>query len=131
MVYRTLGRTGLRVSLASLGTGGPSRVGQSTHGDESESRRVIHRALDLGINLFDSAAAYGNSEEVLGRALRGVPRERYFLATKFSPMRGDEIVPPEAAVQPGQVRDINSYSLSALVQQAGGIPRRYGIFPDR
>lgn len=44
---------------------------------------------------------------------------------------GDEVVPPEATVQPGQVRDINSYSLSALVVQAGGIPKRYGIFPDR
>ncbi len=44
---------------------------------------------------------------------------------------GDEIVPPEAAVQPGQVRDINSYSLSALVEQAGGIAERYGIFPDQ
>lgn len=44
---------------------------------------------------------------------------------------GDEVVPPEAAVQPGQVRDINSYSLSALVEQAGGIAKRYGIFPDQ
>jgi molybdopterin molybdotransferase len=44
---------------------------------------------------------------------------------------GDEVVPPETEVQAGQVRDINSYSLSALVQQAGGIPRRYGIFPDK
>jgi molybdopterin molybdotransferase len=44
---------------------------------------------------------------------------------------GDEVVPPEATVQPGQVRDINSYSLSALVELAGGIAERYGIFPDR
>ncbi|HWR66144.1 MAG TPA: gephyrin-like molybdotransferase Glp [Bellilinea sp.] len=44
---------------------------------------------------------------------------------------GDEVVPPQDAVQPGQVRDINSYSLSALVIMAGGIPRRYGIVADR
>ncbi len=44
---------------------------------------------------------------------------------------GDEVVPPESVVQPGQVRDINSYSLSALVEQAGGIARRYGIFLDQ
>ena len=44
---------------------------------------------------------------------------------------GDEVVPPEADLLPGQVRDINSFSLSALIEQAGGIPRRYGIFPDQ
>lgn len=44
---------------------------------------------------------------------------------------GDEVVPPQETVQPGQVRDINSYSLSALVTLAGGAPLRYGIVPDR
>ncbi len=44
---------------------------------------------------------------------------------------GDEVVPPDHSVQPGQVRDINSYALSALIEQAGGIARRYGILPDR
>ncbi|UCD97405.1 MAG: molybdopterin molybdotransferase MoeA [Chloroflexota bacterium] len=43
---------------------------------------------------------------------------------------GDEIIPPESVPNPGQVRDINSYSLSALVEQAGGVPQRYGIIPD-
>ncbi len=44
---------------------------------------------------------------------------------------GDEVVPPQDNLQPGQVRDINSYSLSALVTQAGGEPVRYGIVADR
>lgn len=44
---------------------------------------------------------------------------------------GDEVVPPSSIPGPGQVRDINSYSLSALVIEAGGIPVRYGILPDR
>jgi molybdopterin molybdotransferase len=44
---------------------------------------------------------------------------------------GDEVIPPEAETGPGQVRDVNSYSLSALVQNAGGLPQRYGIVPDR
>jgi molybdopterin molybdotransferase len=44
---------------------------------------------------------------------------------------GDEIVPPESELQPGQVRDVNAYTLSALVQSAGGIPVRYGIVSDR
>lgn len=44
---------------------------------------------------------------------------------------GDEVVSPEMEIKPGQVRDVNSYSLSALVEEAGGRARRYGILPDR
>jgi molybdopterin molybdotransferase len=44
---------------------------------------------------------------------------------------GDEVVSPELEIKPGQVRDVNSYSLSALVEEAGGRARRYGIIPDR
>jgi molybdopterin molybdotransferase len=44
---------------------------------------------------------------------------------------GDEVIPPEAEMQPGQVRDVNAYTLSVLVQDAGGEAVRYGIIPDR
>lgn len=44
---------------------------------------------------------------------------------------GDEVVPPEVELAPGQVRDVNAYSLSALVEEAGGEPLRFGIFPDQ
>jgi len=44
---------------------------------------------------------------------------------------GDEVVSPESALNPGQVRDVNSYSLAVLIQSAGGQARRYGILPDR
>lgn len=44
---------------------------------------------------------------------------------------GDELVTPDSPVQPGQVRDINSYGLSALVEKIGGLPVRYGIAPDQ
>lgn len=44
---------------------------------------------------------------------------------------GDEVIPPEQTPSPGQVRDINSYALAALVQRAGGLPQRLGIVPDR
>ena len=90
MIYHTLGRSGLEVSAISLGTGGPSRIGQRTHADESRSHQVIQRALDLGINLLDTAPAYGDSEAILGRALKGVDRERYYLATKFTPDPGEQ-----------------------------------------
>lgn len=85
MKYRTLGRTQLKVSQASLGTGGPSRLGQRTHANEAQSHRVVRRALELGINLFDSAANYSDSESILGRALAGVSRDSFLLATKFAP----------------------------------------------
>ena len=100
MKYRTLGRTGLEVSVVSLGTGGPSRIGQRTHADEEQSHRVIHRALDLGINLIDTAANYSDSEAILGRALKDIPRDRYYIATKFDPdpENKDEIITPEQLV---------------------------------
>jgi aryl-alcohol dehydrogenase-like predicted oxidoreductase len=95
-LYRILGRTGLRVSIAALGTGGPSRLGQRTHHDEAEAQRVVHRALALGINLIDTAADYGDSEAMLGRALRGVPRDYFLLASKCAPARTDgSLLTPE------------------------------------
>jgi molybdopterin molybdotransferase len=44
---------------------------------------------------------------------------------------GDEIVPPDKPLKPGQVRDINSFNLVGLIKNAGGVPERYGIFPDK
>ena len=98
MLYRTLGRTGLRVSLLSLGTGGPSNFGQRTGVPEADIHRLVRRALDVGVNLFDTAAGYRDSEAILGRALKGVPRDRYYLATKFTPEQDGKIVAPDDVV---------------------------------
>ena len=98
MLYRTLGRTGLRVSLLGIGTGGPSNFGQSTGVPEADIHRLVKRALDVGVNIFDTAAGYRDSEAILGRALKGVPRDRYYLATKFNPEREEEVVKPEDVV---------------------------------
>ena len=81
MEYTTLGRTGLKVSVAGLGCGGFSQLGLGTGKDEAHAIGIIRAALDLGVNLFDTAAAYG-TEFVLGRALRGVPREKIVICTK-------------------------------------------------
>ncbi|MBI3947581.1 MAG: aldo/keto reductase [Armatimonadetes bacterium] len=122
MQYRHLGRTGLKVSLASFGTGGPSRAGQATHGDESQTRRVIRRALDLGVNLFDSAAGYGNSEEVLGRALKGVPRDRYLLTTKFTPQHQGQVITADAVVESCE-RSLRRLRVDVIdVYQLHGVP---------
>jgi len=82
MQYNLLGNTGLNVSRLSFGA---SSLGAVFHAvDESEAITAVHSALDCGINYFDVAPAYGGtlSEKVLGKALRGVPRNRYFLSTK-------------------------------------------------
>lgn len=81
MEYTTLGRTGLKVSVAGLGCGGFSQLGLGTGKSEAEAIGIIRAALDLGVNLFDTAAAYG-TEPVLGKALTGVPRDRVVICTK-------------------------------------------------
>ena len=82
MEYRPLGRTGLKVSKLSLGGSPLGRV--TTAEEEAEAIRTVHAALDLGINLIDTSPYYSatKAETVLGRALRGVRRDRYLLATK-------------------------------------------------
>src|SRR5436190_19859909 len=94
MEYVNLGRTGLKVSMLCLGcmTYGSSKWREWVL-DEEESRPYIQRALEAGINFFDTANMYsdGVSEEVVGRALRDFARrEEVVLATKlFNPMRKD------------------------------------------
>ena len=98
MRYRTLGRTGLRVSVLGIGTGGPSQFGQNSGVPEADVSRMARRALALGVNFFDTAAGYGESEAILGRALTGVPREDYVLATKVQVARDDWTATPEDVV---------------------------------
>jgi len=97
MEYRTLGGTGIRVSVAGLGCGGFSRLGLGTGKSEADAIELVHEALDLGINLFDTAAVYG-TEAVLGRALAGVPRDRIVIATKAWIPRGAGASAAEVAV---------------------------------
>lgn len=82
MQYNLLGLTGLQVSRLSFGASSLSAVFHPV--DETEAIRAVHTALDAGINYFDVAPAYGGtiSEIVLGKALKGVARNRYFLSTK-------------------------------------------------
>jgi aryl-alcohol dehydrogenase-like predicted oxidoreductase len=81
MEYVTLGRTGLRISVAGLGCGGFSRLGLGTGKSEAEAAALVRQALDLGINLLDTAAVYG-TEAVVGQAIKSVSRDRVVIATK-------------------------------------------------
>lgn len=132
MRYRKLGRTGLDVSLIGLGTGGPSQLGQSTGRTPSESARVVHAALDLGINILDTSPAYRESEKLLGQALQGVPRQRYILATKFNPRRSGPDSGPDAFAR--QLEDSLRYLRTdhiEVLQYHGIAPTEYRSFIDR
>jgi aryl-alcohol dehydrogenase-like predicted oxidoreductase len=87
MKYRQLGQNGPRVSAIGLGCSGMS----SDYGvpDDAESTATIHRAVELGVTLFDTSDAYGagKNEQLLGQALRG-RRDKVLIASKFGNMRG-------------------------------------------
>jgi aryl-alcohol dehydrogenase-like predicted oxidoreductase len=89
MEQRALGKQGLKVSALGLGCMGMSDFYGS--GDEKESISVIHRALELGVNFFDTADMYGpfTNEKLLGKALAG-KRGQAVLATKFGNVRGED-----------------------------------------
>lgn len=85
MEYRSLGRSGLKVSPLCLGTmmfGGPT--------DEADARRIIAKAADAGVNFIDTADVYveGRSEEIVGRAIAG-ERDRWVLASKAGNPMGE------------------------------------------
>jgi aryl-alcohol dehydrogenase-like predicted oxidoreductase len=89
MDYRTLGRTGVEVSPLCLGA---MMFGEWGNPDHDESIRIIHRALDAGINFIDTADVYsrGESEQIVGKALLGGRRDDVVLATKVHGTMGDD-----------------------------------------
>jgi aryl-alcohol dehydrogenase-like predicted oxidoreductase len=89
MDYRALGRTGVEVSPLCLGA---MMFGDWGNRDHDDGIRIIHRALDAGINFIDTADVYsrGESEEIVGKALAGGRRDDVVLATKVHGRMGDD-----------------------------------------
>jgi aryl-alcohol dehydrogenase-like predicted oxidoreductase len=89
MDYRTLGRTGVEVSPLCLGA---MMFGDWGNTDHDDSVRIIHAALDAGINFIDTADVYsrGESEEIVAKALAGGRRDNVVLATKVHGTMGDD-----------------------------------------
>ena len=87
MEYRTLGRSGLRVSEIGYGAWG---IGRSSWvgAEEDESVRALERAIERGVNLIDTARGYGESERIVGEVLRGHAGEEIYVATKVPPKNG-------------------------------------------
>ena len=100
MEYTTLGRTGLKVSVAGLGCGGPSRLGMRNDPQTaSNAIALVKLAMDLGVNFIDTAQTYG-TEPIVGRAIAGVPRDRLVISTKKT-LPAEDHPDPEAEVVKG------------------------------
>ena len=100
MEYTTLGKTGLKVSIAGLGCGGPSRLGMRGEADaEKHAVRLVKQALDLGVNFLDTAQNY-DTEGIVGKAIAGLPRDRVVISTKKTLPTPDQ-TNPEAEIVKG------------------------------
>ncbi|HSF83693.1 MAG TPA: gephyrin-like molybdotransferase Glp [Anaerolineales bacterium] len=113
---------------------------QSVGQDEVE----ILRAVAPGENVLEPGEDVAEGQEVIPAGTRLRPAEIGGLMalglTRVKVARkprvgiissGDEVIPPQREMEPGQVRDVNAYTLSALVHESGGVPVRYGIIPDQ
>ncbi|HUV99661.1 MAG TPA: aldo/keto reductase [Gallionella sp.] len=113
MQHRELGRSGLKVSALGLGCMGMSEF----YGGQNEAGAIatIRRALELGVNFFDTADMYGvgRNEELVGRAIRG-KRDQVIIATKFGNMRGNEGQFLGVNGRPDYVRECCETSLKRL-----------------
>ena len=126
MRYRRLGSTGLNVSEVSLGTvqlgmdyGFPG-TDHHKNPDEKSAIRLLHRAVDLGINLFDTHRDYGASEEIIGKALAGMT-DRPHIASKVTippdpEYSGPFPPPPDRSMGPKQLRRAILGSIEASLQ---------------
>ena len=115
MEYRTLGKNGPQVCALGLGCMGMSFAYGPT--DDTESLRVLRRYLELGGNFLDTAEIYGpfKNEELLGRFLREIPRDRVVIATKFG-----------FRIGPGGTRSVDS-SPENIARACEGSLKRLGI----
>ncbi len=113
MQRRQLGTSGVTVSAMGLGCMGMSQ--SYGPGDEAESIATIHRALDIGVNFLDTAAAYGGgaNERLVGQAIRG-RRDEVVLATKCGILRGPDGIPNTLDGSPSHIRDSCDASLNHL-----------------
>ena len=109
MQMRTFGRTGMRVSILGFGCGAVG--GLMVRGDPAEQERTVSRALEAGVNYFDTAVLYGNgaSETNLGRVLRALKPENAIVGTK--------VLLPSADF--GRIREAATRSLEASLRRLG------------
>jgi len=115
MIYRTLGRTGLDVSVLGMGTGGLDAMGLKSGRSEAEMRDFLRYAFDLGINYFDTSPGYGDgrSERILGRAVSEIGRDNVVVSTKIA-LAGSMPGKPAKVMKPSDVGAAVDESLRRL-----------------
>ncbi len=123
MEYVALGRTGVKVSVAGLGCGGPSRLGLRDNKSEKECIALIRQAMDLGVNFLDTAEVYG-TEEIVGKAIAAVPRDQIIISTKKAFPLAD---PRDPA---GEVRKSLEQSLRRLRTDYIDVYHVHGVEPQ-
>ncbi|MCH9670609.1 MAG: aldo/keto reductase [Gammaproteobacteria bacterium] len=124
MDYTELGRTGLNVSVAGLGCGGNSRLGQGQGKSEQQSVSLVRRAIDLGVNFFDTAEAYG-TEAIVGKAIAGGSRDKVVISTKARIVRDEALLSPSAVIESLEA------SLKRLNTDYVDVFHLHGIVPQR
>ncbi|WP_436819624.1 aldo/keto reductase [Neorhizobium sp. DT-125] len=125
----TLGRTGLKVSVVVLGTGGNSRLGLRRGGSETEAIDLVRAALDRGINFIDTAPVYG-TEQVVGAGIEG-RRDSVIVATKARCTVQGSSYESREFVAPGDMRRSVEASLKALRTDHIDILQLHGVRPHQ
>lgn len=118
-----LGSSGISVSVAGLGAGGPSRLGLKTGNSQAQAVGLVREAIDLGINLIDTAEAY-KTETIVAQAIRDVPRERIVLATKTGEHRDGQL-----RSGPDVIQSLEA-SLSRLGVETIDLYQMHGVRPE-
>lgn len=115
MIYRTLGRTGLDVSVLGMGTGGLDAMGLKSGRSEEEMRGFLRYAFDLGINYFDTSPGYGDgrSERILGQPVSETGRDKMVISTKMA-LAGGMPGEPAKVMKPSDVGPAVDESLRRL-----------------
>jgi L-galactose dehydrogenase len=129
MQMTTLGRTGLKVSVASLGGGGKSRLGQTRGATFEHSVNVVKYALDNGVNLIDTAVSY-QTEPIVGEAIKG-RRDKVVISTKLPIYESGTAQKPVGRIQAPELRRRLEGSLRALGTDYVDILHLHGPLPDQ
>ena len=132
MEYTTLGKTGLKVSVAGLGCGGPSRLGiRNDPQSANHAVGLVKQGLDLGINFLDTAQTYG-TEPIVARAIGGVPRDRLVISTKKT-LPLEDNPDPENEVSKGLEQSLKLLGTDYIdVYHLHGVePKDYGFAKER
>jgi aryl-alcohol dehydrogenase-like predicted oxidoreductase len=132
MEYTTLGRTGLKVSVAGLGCGGPSRLGMRNDPQSAKHAvALVRQAIELGVNFLDTAESYG-TEPIVGKAIAGIPRERLVISTKKA-LPGARYFRPQAKVVKGLEQSLKSIGTDYIdVYHLHGVePKDYEFAKNR